>query len=150
MKEFVPIDVTENDMRGKAFQKLLWRVVDNEINRVLEQRNAAKPTRNRVLYKQLFNVMYADDVRMTTLGGVIYRSDQSQRLATCEFDDFEFVRCSDEPLEIKVPSLTHREQWKLDTRLPSGQPQLDFLAPGDISEYGKIYRYYPTFVESDL
>lgn len=150
MKDFVPIDVSDKDMRGKAFQKLIWRVIDNEIHRILEQRNAATPAQNRVLYKQLFNVFYADDVRMTTIGGVIYRADQVQRLATCEFDDFEFVRSNEEPLEIRVPSLTHREQWKLDTRLPSGHPELEFLAPGDISEYGKIYRYYPTFVESDL
>ena len=150
LKEFVPIDVVETDMRGKAFQKLIWRVVDNEIDRVLNQRNAATPDQNKILYKQLFNIIYADDVRMTTIGGVIYRADQRQRLATCEFGDFEFVRCGDNPLEIKVPSLTHREQWKLDTKLPSGQPQVDFLAPGEISEYAKIYRYYPTFVESDL
>ena len=150
MREFVPIDVTDRDMRGKAFQGLVRRVIDNEIRRVLEQRNAATPAQNRVLYKQLFNVIYADDVRMTTIGGVIYRADQVQRLTTCEFGDFEFVRCGEDPLEIKVPSLTHREQWKLDTRLPSGQPTLGFLAPGDISEYGKIYRYYPSFVESDL
>ena len=150
LKEFVPTDVSDRDMRGKAFQKLVWRIVDNEISRVLDQRNAAMPAQNQVLYKQLFNVMYADDVRMTTIGGIVYRADQEQRLATCEFADFEFLRYGDEPLEIKVPSLTHREQWKLDTRLPSGQPTLDFLAPSDISEYGKIYRYYPMFVETDL
>lgn len=150
LKEFIPIDVTDIDMQGKAFQNLIRRVINNEIRRVLEQRNAATPERNKILYKQLFNVIYADDVRMTTIGGVIYRADQAQRLATCEFEDFEFVRSSDEPLEIKVPSLTHREQWKLDTRLPSRQPESEFLAAGDIAEYGKIYRYYPTFVESDL
>ena len=150
MKDFVPIDATETDMRGKAFQKLMWRIVNNEIGRILDQRNAATPVENRVLYKQLFNIIYADDARMTTMGGVIYRADQVQRLATCEFNDFDFVRCGDDPLEIKVPSLTHREQWKLDTRLPSGQPELEFLAPGDIAEYGKLYRYYPTFVETDL
>ena len=148
--EFVPIDVTERDMRGKAFQKLVWRVLDNEITRVLDQRNAATPEQNTVLYKQLFNIMYRDDVLMTTIGGVVYRADQGQRLATCEFEDFEFVRCGEEALEIKVPSLTHREQWKLDTRLPGGPAELEFLAAKEISEYGKIYRYYPTFVESDL
>ena len=150
MKDFVPIDTTDTDMRGKAFQKLLWRMVHNEIGRILDQRNAATPTKNRVLYRQIFNIIYADDVRMTTIGGIIYRADQSQRLDTCEFGDLEFLRCGDEPLEIKVPTLTHREQRELDTRLPSKQPQLEFLAPGDISEYSKLYRYYPTFVETDL
>ena len=158
LKEFVPIDVSYKDMRGKAFQKLVWRIIDNEIGRVLDQRNATMPEPDQVLYKQLFNVIYADDVRviyaddvrMTTIGGVVYRADQKQQLATCEFEDFEFLRYGDEPLEIKVPSLTHREQWKLDTRLPSGQPTTGFLASSDISEYSKIYRYYPMFVETDL
>ena len=150
LKGFVPIDASDTDMRGKAFQRLVWRIVDNEIGRVLDQRNAAMPTQNQILYKQLFNVIYKDDARMTTIGGIVYRADQEQRLTTCEFNDFEFLRYEDEPLEIKVPSLTHREQWKLDTRLPSGQPTIDFLAPSDISEYGKIYRYYPMFAETDF
>ena len=53
-------------------------------------------------YKQLFNVFYADGVRMTTIGGVIFRADQAQRFAACEFSDFEFVREGDDPFEIKV------------------------------------------------
>lgn len=150
MKDFVPINTTETDMRGKAFQKLIWRMVDNEIGRILDQRNAAMPTQNRVLYRQIFNVLYQDDVRMTTIGGVIYRADQRQRFETCEFDDFDFLRCGNDTLEIRVPPLTHREQWKLDGRLPSGQPQLGLLAPRDISDYSKLYRYYPAFVEADL
>lgn len=148
--EFVPIDTKATDMNGKAFQKLIRRIVDGEIGRILGQRNAATPVQNRVVYKQLFNFSYADDVRMTTIGGVIYRADQVQRLATCEFEDFDFLRCGDKPLEIKVPTLTHREQWELDAGMPLQQPGPGFLAPGDISEYGKLYRYYPTFVETDL
>ena len=147
---FVPIDTTDTDMRGKAFQKLIRRIVDGEIGRILDQRNAATPAQNRVLYRQLFNFSYADDVRMTSIGGVIYRADQMPRLATCEFGDFDFLRCGDEPMEIKVPTLTHREQWKLDSEMPLEQPEPRFLAPGDILEYGKLYRYYPTFVEADL
>ena len=150
MKDFVPINVTETDMRGKAFQKLIHRIVNSEFSRILDQRNVALPTRNQVLYKQLFNVLYADDVRMTTIGGVIYRADQEQRLRTCEFDDFDFLREGDEPLEIKVPILTHREQLKLNTQLPSKCPEIGFLASGDVSKYSKLYRYYPTFVETDL
>lgn len=147
---FVPIDATPRDMKGKAFQKLLRRIVDNELKRILNLRNAAVPYQNSVLYKQLFNVLYADGVRMTTIGGVVYRADQEQRLTSCEFRDFEFLREGDVPLEIKVPVLTHREQWKLDSDLPCGNPELAFLAPGDISAYRALYRHYPTFVETDL
>ena len=150
VRDFVPIDTTETDMRGKAFQKLVRRMLDNEIERILDQRNAAMPAANKLIYRQIFNVSYADDVRMTTVGGVVYRADQQQRFDTCEFDDFDFLRRGSEPLEIEVPVLTHKEQLKLNTKLPSQQAQTKILAPGDISKYGRIYRYYPTFVETDL
>ena len=150
MRDFVPIDATRRDMQGKAFQRMLWRIVNNEISRILDQRNVAMPASNHIQYRQLFNVIYADDARMTTIGGVIYRADQTQHLAACKFDDMNFVRRDDEPLEIIVPTLTHREQWKLDTLLPSSGPELEFLAEGDVTNYSQIYRYYPTFVETDL
>ena len=148
--DFIPPDATPADMRGKRFQKLLRRIVDNEFKRVLSYRNAALPPQNSVQYKQLFNVIYADGVRMTTIGGVIFRADQAQRLANCEFSDFEFLREGDDPFEIRVPVLTYREQLKLSAELPSGDPVPPFLATGDVSAYRTVYRYYPTFIETDL
>ena len=148
--DFVPADATPQDMRGKRFQKLIRTIVDNEMKRVLSLRNAAVPSQNSVKYQQLFNVLYADNARMTTIGGVIYRADQSQRLANCEFGDFDFLRDSDDPFEIKVPVLTYKEQLEIAADLPSGNPSPAFLAPGDVSQYHRVYRYYPTFVETDL
>ncbi len=146
----VPADATPEDMRGKRFQKLIRQIVDNELHRALSLRNAALPSQNKVEYRQLFNVIYADDVRMTTVGGVIYRADQSQRLANCEFEDYDFLREGDVPLEISVPPLTYKEQMKLSAALPSGNSTPAFLAPRDVSGYSTVYRYYPTFMETDL
>ena len=148
--DFVPSDAGPTDMRGKRFQKLLRRMVDGEFKRALSQRNAAIPAQNNVQYKQLFNILYADGVRMTTIGGVIFRADQAQRFAACEFSDFEFIREEDDPFEIKVPVLTYREQMKLSAELPSVDPTSSFLADGDVSAYSLVYRYYPTFIETDL
>ena len=55
-----------------------------------------------------------------------------------------------EGIEIEVPVLTYREQLKISADLPSGDPALGFLASEDISRYRRMYRYYPTFVETDL
>ena len=148
--DFVPHDTTPEDMRGKRFQKLVRRIVDNEFKRALSQRNAAVPPESVVQYKQLFNVLYADGVRMTTIGGVIFRADQAERVSSCEFSDFEFLREGDDPFEIRVPVLTYREQLRLSAELPSGNPVPPFLAPGDVSAYRTVYRYYPTFIETDL
>ena len=148
--DFVPYDASLRDMRGKAFQKLIRRIFDSEVNRILDQRNAAIPNQNAVKYKQLFNVLYSDNARMTTVGGVIYRADQEQRLADCEFSDFDFLRESEEPLEIKIPVLTYREQLRIASNLPTRAPTVPFIAPGDLSAYSSLYRYYPTFMETDL
>ena len=150
ISDFLPSDAVPTDMRGKRFQKLLRRIVDDEFKRALGQRNAATPAQNSVQYKQLFNVLYADGVRMTTIGGIIFRADQAQRLAACEFSDFEFLREGDDPFEIKVPVLTYREQMNLSAELPSEGPIPSFLADGDVSAYSQVYRYYPTFIETDL
>ena len=148
--EYVPADANARDMRGKAFQKMLRRVVDNEFARILNRRNAVVPDANKVLYKQIFNVIYSDGVRMTTLGGIFYRADQAQRVANCEFDDFDFIRDGDDPFEIRVPALTHKEQLKLNSNLPSAQKVPSFLSQRDVTQYRNFYRYYPTFIETDL
>lgn len=148
--DFVPASASPEDMRGKRFQSLVRQIVDNEVKRSLGLRNTGVPTQNSVQYRQLFNVLYADNVRMTTIGGVIYRADQAQRLANCEFADFAFLEEGDVPFEIKVPVLTYKEQLKISSALPSGNPAPPFLAPGDVSEYRNLYRYYPTFIETDL
>ena len=150
LREFIPIDATEKDMNGKLFQRLIRRMLDNEFNRVLSRRNTALPPQNHVQYRQLFNLMYADGVRMTTIGGMVYRADQEQRLANCEFSDLEFVSSGEEPHEIRVPVLTYKEQSALASHLPVGTPGIGFLPSGDIEAYRKLYRYYPTFVETDL
>ena len=148
--DWVPDDATPEDMRGKRFQRLIRQIFDNELKRALSLRNSTVPFQNRVEYKQLFNILYADDCRMTTIGGVIYRADQTQRLANCEFEDFDFMREGEIPFEIEVPPLTYKEQMEISAALPSGNPEPAFLAPGDISRYRRVYRYYPTFIETDL
>ena len=150
IRDFVPHDASQTDMRGKAFQKLIRRIIGSEIRRILDLRNAAVPSQDSVKYKQLFNILYSDNARMTTVGGVLYRADQEQTLGSCEFTDFDFLRGSEVPLEIKVPVLTYREQLKIASGLPASTPNVPFLAPGDISAYCSLYRYYPTFLEADL
>ena len=148
--DFLPIDVTETDMQGKAFQKLIRRIFNDEVNRQLSHRNAGTPTANAIRYRQLFNALYSDGVRMTTIGGVVYRADQEQVLTSCEFSDFEFLRENNVPFEITIPVLTYREQMQIASKLPSGTPRLSFVKPGDLENFRKLYRYYPTFMETEL
>lgn len=148
--DFLPPKTMPQDMNGKAFQRLLLTICWNEIERVLNQRNAGLPLANHVQYKQILNIIYSDGVRMTTFGGILYRSDQEQQFSECEFSDFDFVRDNQDPLEIKVPVLTNHEQLALSSKLPSGNDSQQLLRPVDWKAYRALYRYYPTFVETDL
>ena len=150
LRAFVPIDTNANDMRGKAFQRVIRRIVTNELHRTLTLRNSGVPSESEVLYKQLFNMAYADGGRMTTIGGMIYGADQKQQIADYGFTDFDFLTDSDSPHEIEVPVLTYKEIGKLSSELPFGNPNVSFLAAKDIEAYRKLYRYYPTFVDADL
>ena len=148
--DFIPIDATPTDMRGKTFQRLIQRIVTNELHRKLTLRNSGVPSQSEVRYKQLFNMTYADGVRMTTIGGMIYRADQEQQVTDCTFSDFGFLTDSESPHEIELPVLTYKELSKLSSKLPYGNPDLSFLSQKEIDAYRKLYRYYPTFVETDL
>ena len=149
--DHVPAGTKASHMRGKTFQRLIRRIVTGEIDRVLSDRNATTPPENHIRYDQILNFLYQDGVRMTTIGGVISRTDQAAVLAGCEFDDMSFVSRGAEPFEIRVPVLTHRELRHLDQQLPSED---DVTSPGvhprDLSAYQAVYRYYPTYSETDL
>jgi len=147
----VPIDVSDTDLRGKAFQRIIRRIFSNEIRRILAERNADLPEPNRLLYDQLMNTIYSDGVRMTTLGGIFHRADQRGRLAECEFDGLAFVNRNENPYQIKVPSLTFKEQRHMNAQLPSvGSVTSPGVPPGDVKAYTAMYRYFPTFAEAEL
>ena len=148
----VPANVQDSDMVGKKYQALIRRIIDNEISKVLSQRNATVQTPDVMNYKQLFNFYYRDSVPMTTIGGIVYPQWQANVAQSCEFEQVSFVRTQQSAFEIDLPILTHREQRRLDSLLPSGnfQEMVGILPEDLVHKYRRIYRYYPTFAESDL
>ena len=148
----IPAKTVARDMSGKRYQQLIREIIDNEIHKVLSQRNANASASETVSYKQLFNFSYQDGVPMTTVGGIVYLGSYEDKVQDCGFDHIGFVRTGNTPFEVSMPILTHKEQRRLDSLLPSGNfSEMTGILPQDyVDKYRRIYRYYPTFAESEL
>ena len=149
----VPVDVRGKNLEGEEMAKTCRRVILNEIEQRLRDRNGLRSAEQKIGYKSLFNFLYQDDARMLTVGGIFYEACDKKSLKQCEFGNLEFVRSDDEFYKIDVPILTHRERLYLDKRLPHGNSddgkQIG-LAEKDITNYVRLYRYLPAFAEVEL
>ena len=152
LRDYVPSGAESSDMAGKKFQKLVRQIIDDEIRRILSQRNAAAEAADRMVYRQLFNFLYRDEVWMTTIGGVMFSDSLASRVDRCKFDTMKFARMGNDPYEVKIPILTHKEQRHLSSAMPSGDiGHLGLSLPErEVRQYHEIYRHYPVFIETDL
>lgn len=148
-----PIKPKHLDSWGTA--KVLREIVTNEIESTLVSRNSGIRKDLTLSYKQLFNFHYADGVKMLTVGGILFEDGQSHKVSSCAFERFPFISFDEKPYKIDIPFLTYRELRKLDSQLPNDDiEELKKVLPGvpekDILSYLKIYRYFPTFAETEL
>lgn len=146
----VPIDIVGKDLSDWGTAKISRRIILNEIQDTLSQRNG--PRKNRVNFECLFNFHYADGAKMLTLGGVLYRDDQKKLLENCSFGQLDFVRNDDDAYLIDPPNLTFRETHLINRYLPNRISKLSLggLPQDDIKKYSKIYRYFPAFTEAEI
>jgi hypothetical protein len=94
---------------------------------------------------------------MLTVGGLLHEKGQATSVAKCGFSQLPFVRENlrpkEKPFLIEVPRLTYREIRRLDRQLPRRKnrkltlPKVPLTA---IKDYERIYRYFPTFAETEL
>lgn len=127
-------------------------LVTNAVADVLTDRNAPEQDEERLRYKQLFNFRYADGSQMLSIGGLLYKAAEEDRVAECNFDNVPFVVKVEEPYVITVPLLTVRETLLLDARLPAAPDPAEFpgVEQDEIDAYARLYRYLPVYVDADL
>lgn len=152
-RDRVPADVEPSNLDGWGVAELSHRIVSNEIEECLNDVNGTRPAGAKFKYKQLFNFRYADGARMMTVGGLLYDEGQQHLAAQANFDQLNFVKSDQEPYYIEVPKLTFREIRFLDSHLPStnlSKVKLPGVPASDIKRYAALYRYFPTFAETDI
>jgi len=152
-KQKLPEGLSEAKLGGWGTANASRRIITNEIETTLNQRNGGRLLGTKFKYKQLFNFHYADGAKMLTVGGILYDEGQDELVAKCGFENFDFVKTGEEPYLIEVPSLTLKEIRYLDKQLPCENP-MDLDAPWipavDRNRYAKIYRYFPAFVDAEI
>jgi hypothetical protein len=151
--EKIPDGVTHTNLAGWGSATAYRRIVYNEIAEALNVRNGAETAAHKVTFKQLFNFQYADNARMLTVGGLVFRTRDEARVRRCRFDDLDFVRTGEEAYKIEVPNLTFRELHHLEAKLPmgsSGAKSVKTLSVEDVQRYSKVYRYFPKFTEAEF
>jgi len=149
-EEKVPIDIVGRNLSDWGTAEIYRRIILNEIKETLLQRNGSR--KNPIVFEQLFNFHYADGVKMLTIGGIFFRDDQREVFEKCAFDQMDFVRFDKDPYSIEPPNLTFREIHYIDRYLPNriGMLSLDGLPKADVDKYAKLYRYFPTFSETEI
>ncbi|MBI1928741.1 hypothetical protein HYR99_31410 [Candidatus Poribacteria bacterium] len=151
--EKIPSDVSGKNLNQKEKANVYRRIITNEIDATLKDRNGGLEAESKIQYRQLFNFHYQDGAKMLTVGGLLYEKRQSDIVYHCGFEELSFVRTGDDPYLIEIPSLTYRELRYLDTQLPfegDNIPQDVPIPEKDLKAYAKIYRYFPTFAEAEI
>lgn len=126
----------------------------NAMVETCRNRSAGLAEDRRILFRQLFDFEYRDSARMVTVGGLLCERRDKERADACQFEKLPFVvgeNASPHPLE--VPRLTHREARYLDRHIPVTKAaafRRTGLSMDVIRQYERIYRWFPTFAETEL
>ena len=143
-----PTELAGVDLRGWGLSKSTRRSVRGEIEDGLQRANEARAPGQRMKFRQFGAFEYADDAKMTTVGGVFIDAGQDAVFDSAGFGDLWFFRAGDEAVRIEVPLLTPREMRYLDRRLPqpAGEAIKSGAIPGrDARLYAALYRHLPNF-----
>ena len=136
------------DLRGWRLSKSTRRTVRDEVEDGLQRANEVRGRGQRMKFRQFVAFEYADNAKMTTIGGVFIDAGQDAVFDSAGFGDLSFYRAGDDALRIEVPLLTPREMRELDRSLPC--PEGEAIEPGpipprDAKHYAALYRYLPNF-----
>lgn len=155
----IPVGIKGKNLSKKNIPFVYREIINNGILDFINKKNGGLSSNEELNYSQLFNFMYEDGVQMLTIGGLIYANKDNVKYEQANFLETEFIRQNEDIFNIDVPSLTIKEINLLNSFLPSkinfetGRSRgrtLRFLPPGDVKKFASIYRYFPTFAETNF
>jgi hypothetical protein len=144
------VPLTRKTAGEGGYSRALARVAFAEMEKVCRDRSGGG---RGFRFHQVLHFEYSDGTKMVTVGGVILADDQDAVLASCDFGSLDFVRTAgSEPYVLKLPKLTHRETRYLDQNLPLRKETWERIGLKEAwaRRYEEVYRWYPTFAETEL
>ncbi len=99
-------------------------------------------------FVQIFNLSYADNAPMLTVGGLFGVTGTERRVRKL-LRKLEYVTSGEVPIEIKVPPLTSRERQWLDSNTSKRGKKAPFeMDAKTIRLYRSYSRHYPNYYEA--
>lgn len=142
-------DLTGDNL-ADTYRTLVGNEVAGAVNSLVDPRSNA-PT---VAYSQLVNFRYSDGREMMTIGGIFCPLNPAGKscIEQYGFEKLDFYRPAEDTYRIEVPKLTYREIAALNQKLPTNDPATIAVPISDDDKllYSKVYRYFPTFAETDV
>ena len=154
---FLPAGLAGDELRGKGYGSVCWRVLCSAVSEQLAKRNGRTDLRADTMFgKQVLHFRYSDGALMLTVGWFLHSHEDAGLAARCDMNGAVF-RDGDIPLVIEAPKLTPKEIRHLNARLPDGPPvcvdtiteinATTGLMDADINKFASVYRYYPQYGE---
>ena len=154
---FMPAGLEGDELRGKNYGSVCWRVLTAALTEQLTKRNGRSDVRPDTMFaKQIFHFRYSDGAPMLTVGWLLHSDGDSKLADSCGMSGAMF-KSGDTPLVIEAPKLTPKEIRHLNACLPDGPPvssttidkihNTTGLGDADISKFASVYRYYPQYGE---
>lgn len=149
--------VKKKDITGK--NKIIMEIANiinlSIINELAECNKAITNESKKMHVDQVAFFTYVDSITpMMTLGWIVYNEYDKDEISKCGFESLEFYRASgSEPYNISVPNFTYKELAVLNKNMPEANypiEEAEFLSIDEIEAYKKIYRYYPTTMETGI
>lgn len=150
--DMVPAETKAGDFSGWNTARLYRTIITNKIEDALRKLNGVLPPASKKIYKQIANFHYDDNVKMLTVGGVLFDADQEHIFDRCAFGKLPFASQADDPYHIDPPLLTFKEVRRIDALIPLAEADYQNLplSKSDVDKYVKVYRYFPHFVETEV
>jgi hypothetical protein len=148
-EEYLPAEY-ESKLTKNQFPKLVGEVILNAM------KSTALDSRSDVRFYPLWNICYADGVKMVTAGGILLNAEDFknfERLNISQKNPFMSLDSSQKDLDL--PILTLKEKMHLDSKLPSvaGLKLRDIeftMAQKDLDTYQSLYKYFPLYGEMSV
>jgi putative O-methyltransferase len=146
--------LTAEALASGGLRRVYATMALDQMVRTCRDRSAALSPERKVGFQKLFDFQYQDVAKMLTVGGVLFEERERHLFEACRFDGLPFTVAGDDRyFELKVPSLTYRETRHLDRQMPAKKRRpvrAPGLTPAQVREYEEVYRWYPTFAETEL
>ncbi|BFJ00327.1 O-methyltransferase [Priestia megaterium] len=153
LKEKTPENLNSKDLEDWKAAEVCKQIMLEEITHTLQNRNRLLNDGEKYIFQPLYYFGYKDGARMLTFGGIIYSENEAELFKNCNFTQLPYIKTEDTMYLIDVPSLTYKEIRYLDSQLPHDSIT-EVKSPGikseDITRYSTLYKYFPTFSETEI